>query len=45
MSFALPVIERLLLKVGKSNSRDPKVLIMCPTRELAKQVHNVKWFY
>jgi ATP-dependent RNA helicase DDX21 len=41
LSFALPVIERLLLQpeeLTKQRGRQPRVLVMCPTRELAKQV-------
>ncbi|KNC85409.1 hypothetical protein SARC_02408 [Sphaeroforma arctica JP610] len=43
LSFALPVIERLMLDMAKNGSRnrrgrDPKVLVLAPTRELAKQV-------
>lgn len=41
LSFALPVIERLLLQQQQQQQqrgRQPRVLVMCPTRELAKQV-------
>jgi ATP-dependent RNA helicase DDX21 len=45
LAFALPVVELLLREaeaqgpsVGKSGPKPPKVLVMAPTRELAKQV-------
>jgi len=42
LSFALPVIERLISnKAGKPASRCPHVVIIAPTRELARQVHDV----
>ncbi|KAI3660408.1 hypothetical protein MP638_002491 [Amoeboaphelidium occidentale] len=37
LGFALPIVERLHKSPSK-NSRSPRVLVMCPTRELAKQV-------
>lgn len=42
LAFALPVIEQILTrnggKVDSKRGREPVVLIMCPTRELAIQV-------
>eukprot|EP01134_Creolimax_fragrantissima_P000703 CFRG0703T1 len=43
LSFALPIVEKLLLLMAKNGTagrrgRDPKVLVLAPTRELAKQV-------
>jgi ATP-dependent RNA helicase DDX21 len=39
LAFALPIIERLLLAGDVSKlRRSPRVLVMAPTRELAKQV-------
>merc|ERR1712070_1249524 len=40
LAFVLPVIERLIIaqKEESSPSRAPKMLVMAPTRELAKQV-------
>ncbi|XP_031556545.1 nucleolar RNA helicase 2-like [Actinia tenebrosa] len=39
LSFALPLMEKLQLnKLDKTRGRPPKVLVMAPTRELAKQV-------
>ncbi|KAI3633264.1 hypothetical protein MIR68_008802 [Amoeboaphelidium protococcarum] len=37
LAFALPVIERLK-QGGSDGCKYPSVLVMCPTRELAKQV-------
>ncbi|CAK8673537.1 nucleolar RNA helicase 2-like [Clavelina lepadiformis] len=40
MSFAIPLVEKLLLQTTKKvRGRPPKVLAMAPTRELAIQVH------
>ena len=38
LAFALPVIEMLRADGGGSGRRDPRVLVLAPTRELAKQV-------
>ncbi|XP_013387133.1 nucleolar RNA helicase 2-like, partial [Lingula anatina] len=39
LSFALPLVEKLQLEGTKGkHGRPPKVLVMAPTRELAKQV-------
>ncbi|KAI8978995.1 P-loop containing nucleoside triphosphate hydrolase protein [Pilobolus umbonatus] len=40
LAFALPVIEKLSLDSGFKDSRGraPRVLVLCPTRDLAKQV-------
>lgn len=40
LAFAVPVIEKLLADgdAGKKPGRRPRVLVMAPTRELAKQV-------
>jgi len=42
MSFVLPVVEKLLTQPDKCRGygRLPRVLVMCPTRELAEQVHS-----
>ena len=37
MAFVLPLVEKLKL-IGKKSGRPPMVLVMAPTRELAKQV-------
>ena len=37
-AFALPMIERLLLRPGRGKTRDPLGLVLVPTRELALQV-------
>jgi len=40
LSFVLPIVERLRKEPRSSaRGRPPKVLVMTPTRELAKQVH------
>jgi len=39
LAFSLPVIERLLTD-GDRRSRNPKCIVLAPTRELAKQVEN-----
>jgi len=39
LAFALPVIERLLTQ-GERRGRNPKCIVLAPTRELAKQVEN-----
>ena len=44
LAFALPIVERLMLAGGAGAAstqwgRAPKVLVMAPTRELAKQVY------
>jgi ATP-dependent RNA helicase DDX21 len=47
LGFSLPLIERLMrdqaegLNVGKGLGRTPSAIIMAPTRELAKQIHDV----
>lgn len=47
LGFSLPLIERLMkdqeagLNVGKGLARTPSAIIMAPTRELAKQIHDV----
>lgn len=39
LAFAVPVIEKLLSREGPLKpGRRPRVLVMAPTRELAKQV-------
>ena len=40
LSFSLPLVEKLLALNNRKNlnGRPPKVLVMAPTRELAKQV-------
>jgi superfamily II DNA/RNA helicase len=39
MAFAIPLVEKLLNeKKLKENDKSPKILILAPTRELAKQV-------
>ncbi|OWF45620.1 nucleolar RNA helicase 2-like [Mizuhopecten yessoensis] len=40
LSFALPLVERLQENHTNKRGRPPKVLVMAPTRELAKQVCN-----
>ncbi|XP_032229762.2 nucleolar RNA helicase 2 [Nematostella vectensis] len=41
LSFALPLVEKLQDgKLSQKRGRAPKVLVMAPTRELAKQVGN-----
>jgi len=41
LAFVLPVVERLLNdKVTSAWGQPPKVLVLAPTRELAKQVGN-----
>ena len=37
MAFVLPLVEKLK-GIGKKSGRPPTVLVMAPTRELAKQV-------
>lgn len=55
LSYVLPILERLFQKTEKKAfGRLPKVICMCPTRELAIQVNNInsllekgvklKWF-
>ena len=38
LAFSLPIVERLL--TDGSRSRNPKCIVLAPTRELAKQVEN-----
>lgn len=40
LAFVIPVVERIIAAGGiaKTRGRTPKVLVMAPTRELAKQV-------
>ena len=38
LAFSLPIVERLL--TDGSRSRNPKRIVLAPTRELAKQVEN-----
>ena len=38
LSFALPLVERLNQKVSAVRGRAPRILVMAPTRELARQV-------
>ncbi|XP_041362568.1 nucleolar RNA helicase 2-like isoform X2 [Gigantopelta aegis] len=38
LSFALPLVEKLNKKLDQKQGRYPKVLVMAPTRELARQV-------
>ena len=39
LAFAIPVIEKLLASgIPSKRGRHPRVLVMAPTRELAKQV-------
>ncbi len=40
-SFVLPIIHRLLADKPVQKSRQPKVLVLVPTRELAMQVNDV----
>lgn len=43
LAFAVPVIEKLLsVGGGLKPGRRPRVLVMAPTRELAKQVRHKK---
>lgn len=37
LAFAVPILEQLMSKSNTSQSKFPKVLVMSPTRELAKQ--------
>jgi len=41
MSFVLPIVEKMMTEPDRHTGwrRKPKVLVMCPTRELADQVH------
>lgn len=41
MSFVIPIVEKMLTEGDRHTGwgRLPKVLVMCPTRELAEQVH------
>lgn len=40
LAFALPLVERLLQagREHRGRGRSPRVLVMCPTRELARQI-------
>eukprot|EP00124_Ichthyophonus_hoferi_P003197 Ihof_evm1s264 gene=Ihof_evmTU1s264 len=38
LSFALPIVEKLMLDKPSGRGRKPLVLVMAPTRELARQV-------
>lgn len=39
LAYAIPVIEKLLASgISSKRGRYPRVLVMAPTRELAKQV-------
>jgi ATP-dependent RNA helicase DDX21 len=38
ISFGLPIIEKLLANPPQGRGRPPSVIVMAPTRELAKQV-------
>jgi len=38
ISFGLPIIEKLLMNPPQGRGRSPVVIVMAPTRELAKQV-------
>ena len=40
ISFGLPLIEKLLLNPPQGRGRPPTVIVMAPTRELAKQIEN-----
>lgn len=40
-SFVLPILDRLLKESSDGPSRQPKVLVLVPTRELAMQVNEV----
>ncbi len=42
-SFVLPILNKLLERSPSEKSRQPKVLVLVPTRELAIQVGNVFW--
>jgi ATP-dependent RNA helicase RhlE len=44
-AFGLPLIERLLIRGGRSRARAPRGLILVPTRELAEQVHRALLAY
>ena len=39
LSYALPLVEKLLCKPRRRRGRHPKVLVLAPTRELARQVN------
>jgi ATP-dependent RNA helicase RhlE len=38
-AFALPILHRLATDADDRRGRSPKALILCPTRELANQIH------
>ena len=42
LSFALPLIEILRQKPNSTRGRAPRVIIMAPTRELARQVSHLQ---
>jgi ATP-dependent RNA helicase RhlE len=44
-AFGLPLIERLLVRGGRSRTRAPRGLVLVPTRELAVQVHRALLAY
>ena len=39
-AFALPVLQLLGDRSARSKTRAPRVLVLCPTRELAQQIHD-----
>lgn len=41
LAFVLPVLARLSRSPGRSAGRNPRALILAPTRELARQIHQV----
>lgn len=44
-SFSLPILHNLAEKFAKKDRREPRVLILTPSRELAKQVGENVWEY
>ncbi|MDF3821052.1 DEAD/DEAH box helicase [Leptospira sp. 96542] len=44
-AFALPIIQNLIIKNRKPIPKEPKVLVLVPTRELAVQVNESFVFY
>ena len=40
LSFALPLVEQMNQKLSAVRGRAPRILVMAPTRELARQVCN-----
>jgi ATP-dependent RNA helicase DDX21 len=40
LSYALPLVEKLAKKQRRRRGRQPKILVLAPTRELARQVND-----